>query len=195
MKLRIHAAVVAILMAGFLSPAEVRGQKHTIDGQHSAITIHVFKSGLFSAFAHNHEIRTSIARGDIEASGNSSVELWVDTSKLRVVDSGISAKDRTDIQKTMEGPEVLDVSRFPQVHFHSTSVKKTGASRWIVRGNLDLRGKSRPVEAEVAETNGRYRGSATLKQRDFGIAPVKIAGGTVRVKDEVKIEFEIATVP
>ncbi len=193
-KLKICAAVATVLMVGFLAPPEMRGQKHTIDGQHSVITIRVFKSGLFSAFAHDHSIRAAIARGEVDDSARPSVDLWVDAGKLRVVDSGISAKDRADIQRTMEGPEVLDVSRFPQIHFRSTSVQKT-ASHWIVRGNLELRGKSRPVEAEVAETNGRYRGSAMLKQRDFGIVPVKIAGGTVRVKDEVKIEFEIATVP
>jgi len=34
-----------------------------------------------------------------------------------------------------------------------------------------------------------------LKQRDFGIAPISIAGGTVKVKDEVLIEFEIAAPP
>jgi len=34
--------------------------------------------------------------------------------------------------------------------------------------------------------DGRYRGSTTLKQTDFGIALVNVAGGTVKVKDEVK---------
>jgi len=38
---------------------------------------------------------------------------------------------------------------------------------------------------------GRYRGTAALKQRDFGIDPITIAGGTVKVKDEVKVEFDI----
>jgi len=38
----------------------------------------------------------------------------------------------------------------------------------------------------------RYRGSATLKQTDFGITPVTVAGGTVKVKNEVKVEFDIA---
>jgi hypothetical protein len=190
MKLKIQTAVAAILTVGFLAPAKMRGQKHPIDGQHSMITIRVFKSGLFSAFAHNHDIRTSIARGEVEDSARPSVEFWVEAEKLRVVDSGISDRDRADIQKTMEGPEVLDVRRFPQIHFRSTSVQKT-ADHWIVRGDLELHGKSQTVEAEVAETNGRYRGSSTLKQRDFGITPVRIAGGTVRVKDAVKVEFEV----
>jgi len=30
-----------------------------------------------------------------------------------------------------------------------------------------------------------------LKQTDFGIKPVTIAGGTVKVKDELTIEFDI----
>jgi hypothetical protein len=43
----------------------------------------------------------------------------------------------------------------------------------------------------VRKEGGRYVGSAKLKQRDFGMTPVSVAGGTVKVKDEVKIEFEI----
>jgi hypothetical protein len=45
------------------------------------------------------------------------------------------------------------------------------------------------------EARGRYVGRFALKQRDFGITPVSIAGGTVRVKDELKIEFDILATP
>jgi len=30
-----------------------------------------------------------------------------------------------------------------------------------------------------------------LKQHDFGITPISIAGGTVKVRDELKVEFDI----
>jgi hypothetical protein len=43
----------------------------------------------------------------------------------------------------------------------------------------------------VVLENGHYRGSVPLKQTDFGITPVRIAGGAVKVKDEIKIEFDI----
>jgi hypothetical protein len=33
-----------------------------------------------------------------------------------------------------------------------------------------------------------------LKQSAFGIEPIRIAGGTVKVKDEVKVEFDIVGV-
>jgi len=39
--------------------------------------------------------------------------------------------------------------------------------------------------------NGHYTGRVVLKQRDFGITPVSIAGGTVKVKNELTIDFDI----
>jgi hypothetical protein len=50
--------------------------------------------------------------------------------------------------------------------------------------DLALRGRLNPVAVDVALKDGHYLGSATIKQRDFGITPVSIAGGTVKVKDE-----------
>jgi polyisoprenoid-binding protein YceI len=47
------------------------------------------------------------------------------------------------------------------------------------------------VLAEVTGEPGHYRGSATVRQTDFGIKPVSVAGGTIKVKDEVRVEFEI----
>ena len=92
----------------------------------------------------------------------------------------------------MLGPEVLNVSHFPEIHFRSTGVEPNGADHWIVHGNLDLHGQSQPISFEVALKDGLYQGAAALKQTGFGITPVKVAGGTVKVKDEVKIAFSIA---
>jgi polyisoprenoid-binding protein YceI len=61
-----------------------------------------------------------------------------------------------------------------------------------VHGNLTLHGRERPVSFEVVLKEDHYRGSLPLKQTDFGMKPVTVAGGTVKVKDDVKIEFEIA---
>lgn len=163
-----------------------------IDSSHSKITVHVLKSGVFSAFAHNHEIDAPIEGGEVDESGAPSVELRVDARKLRVVDSEASTDTRAKIQETMLGPQVLDGNRFPDIHFKSTQVEAQGADHWLVRGNLDLHGQTHPVAVGVSLKDGIYRGTAAVKQTDFGIKPVSIAGGSVNVKDEVKIEFEIA---
>ncbi|HTP35650.1 MAG TPA: hypothetical protein VMJ75_25905 [Candidatus Acidoferrales bacterium] len=47
------------------------------------------------------------------------------------------------------------------------------------------------MTVDVSEKDGHYVGSAVLKQADFGMKPVRVAGGTVRVKDEARIGFDI----
>jgi polyisoprenoid-binding protein YceI len=165
-----------------------------IDGPHSTITVHVYKTGLFSALAHNHEIEAPIESGEANESDNPSVELRVDAHKLHVLDPEVSPETRAQIQQTMQGPQVLDSDRFPEIRFQSTSIELKGADHWLVQGNLNLHGQEHPVTLDVTLSGGVYRGTATLKQTSFGIKPVTVAGGTVKVKDEVKIEFEIALV-
>ena len=94
----------------------------------------------------------------------------------------------------MRSAQVLDVDHYPRIHFQSAQVEARGTDHWIVHGNLDLHGQRHPVSVDVALKDGLYRGTATLKQTQFGITPVRLAGGTVKVKDEIKVDFSIALV-
>jgi hypothetical protein len=161
-----------------------------IDTDRSVLTIHVYKTGLFSAFAHNHEISAPIQSGSFSETPPE-VELSVEARKLRVLDTDVSDKDRGQIQATMLGPQVLDSEKFPEIHFQSKQVERAGEDKWVVRGDLTLHGQTRPVEVKVERQSSRYFGSVELKQKDFGIAPVSIAGGSVKVKNELRIEFQI----
>jgi polyisoprenoid-binding protein YceI len=175
-------------------PGAASSDARQVDGAHSTITVRVYKTGLFSAFAHNHEIQAPIQSGEVKASGSPSVELRVDARKLRVLDPEASESARAQIQETMLGTQALDANHFPEIRFRSTGVEPKGPDHWIVHGNLGLHGKDHPIAVEVTLKDERYRGSATLKQSDFGITPVTVAGGTVKVKDEVKVEFDIVLV-
>lgn len=192
MLLQMKSAIAKAIAASFglLILPVAFAQRRAIDTAHSVMTVHVFKSGLFSAFGHNHEISVPIAKGSVDIQQRR-VLLRVDATKLRVLDPEVAASTREEIQHTMEGPEVLDSERFLEISFASTSVGAAGEQRWIVDGNLALHGQTKPVRVEVSLNNGRYKGSATVKQSDFGIKPVSVGGGTVKVKDQVKIEFEI----
>ncbi len=192
---RLSREVLALVLAAGLSPSILLCQSRTIDAEHSGIKVRVFKTGFFSAFAHNHEIDAPITHGVVDTSEHSSVELSVDARRLRVVDQEVSEKDRSDIQKTMLGPEVLDSEHFPEIVFKSTAVEPNGADRWTVRGDLTLHGQTRPVTVEVSYRAGHYTGQATLKQTEFGMKPVSLLGGTVKVKDAVRIEFDIQLAP
>jgi hypothetical protein len=178
----------------YLGPNNLYARTQAIDVNKSSLKIRVFKSGAFSAFAHDHEIQAPIDEGKIDSSASPSVQLRVDSRKMRVLDPETSADKRAQIQQTMEGATVLDVEHFPDISFRSTAVTKTGAAHWEVRGGLALHGQNQPVVVVVSLEAGHYRGSASFKQSDFGITPISIAGGTVKVKDEVKIEFDIVPV-
>jgi polyisoprenoid-binding protein YceI len=165
-------------------------QQHAINTRNSVLTVRVFKAGVFSAFGHDHEIAAPIAAGTADTTAHH-VELRVDAAALRVRDPNISDKDRSEIQQTMLGAEVLDVEHHPEIVFRSTAVEPAGASSWTMRGSLTLHGQTRLVTVDVSEKAGHYLGKAQFKQTEFGIKPVKVAGGTVKVKDEVRIEFDI----
>jgi polyisoprenoid-binding protein YceI len=179
---------VRIFAIGLVACA-ASAQPRPVDAAKSTMTVRVSKSGVFSAFGHNHEISAPIAEGTVDANAHK-VELRVKAAALKVRDPGTSEKDLAEIQKTMLGPDALDAERHQEIVFRSTSAERAG-SAWRVQGTLTLHGESRPVTVEVREQRGHYAGSARLKQTEFGMKPVKVAGGTVSVKDEVRIEFDI----
>lgn len=189
------ANVLVVVLGCLVFSLGGRAQERSIDVSHSTMTVRVFKSGLFSLFAHNHEIQAPLTEGRVNLSAPLSVTLKFDARKLRVLDPDLSEKDRAEVQRTMDGPDVLDSSRFPEILFQSTKVEQQKNDRWIVHGNLTLHGETHPITLPVNRDEGRYRGSTKLSQRAFGITPVSIAGGTIKVKDAVEIAFDIALEP
>jgi polyisoprenoid-binding protein YceI len=190
------ALVIFTLLLFAAGKASGDSYARPIDRAHSTIKVYVYKSGILSTLAHDHEIEAPIEQGEVTGSAASPVvDVRVGSRALRVLDAEVSADTRAKIQATMLGAEVLDVSRFPEIHFQSTSVEPSGANHWMVHGNLELHGQNHPVSFEVTLQDGFYAGTALLKQSEFGITPVKLAGGTIRVKDEIKVMFSIALGP
>jgi hypothetical protein len=189
---KLALGILAIVVC--VGPNNLYAQPQAIDVNKSSLKIRVFKSGAFAAFAHDHEIQAPIGEGKIDSSASPSVQLRVDSRKMRVLDPEISVDKRAEIEHTMEGTAVLDVEHFPEISYRSTAITESGDAHWEVRGNLNLHGKNQLVVVQVSLEAGHYRGSASFKQSDFGINPIRIAGGTVKVKDEVTIEFDIVPV-
>jgi len=185
----VHLSIFRVTALVLLSGTTL-AQTQPIDTAHSVITVRVLKSGLFSAFGDNHEIRAPISSGFLDQAGNR-VELVVDSRKLVVLDPNLAVEKRQQVQERMLGPEVLDSNQFREIRFEANNVKQEAADRFSVAGTLSLHGKRRPISLHVIRSNGHYRGEAVLNQRDFGITPVSVAGGTVKVKNELKIEFDV----
>ena len=181
-------------VAAVLLPAALWASASEIDPQKSVMTVRVLKAGVFSAFGHEHEISAPIKDGKFSETERS-VELSVDARQMRVMDKEVSDKDRAEIQETMQGPKVLDTAQFPEIHFRSSAVEPAGDGRLSVTGDLTLHGQTHPVKLEVRAQNGHYQGTAELKQKDFGIEPIVVGGGAVKVKNELRVEFDIVGKP
>jgi polyisoprenoid-binding protein YceI len=180
----------ALAILSLAGAVQVSAQPLPIDTAKSVMTVHVYKAGVFSAFGHDHEISAPITRGIVDVEGRK-VELHASAGALRVRDPKVSDKDRGEIQTNMLGTDVLDAENYKEIKFQSTSAEPAGTGTWKVTGALTLHGQTRPVSMEIHARDGHYVGACRFKITDFGIKPVKVAGGTVRVKDDVQIEFDI----
>ena len=171
-------------------------QSTLIDPALSKITIHVDKTGVFSFAGDKHEIAAPLSSGTVDEKAGT-VEFTIDARKLQVLDPQLDEKKRAEVQKTMHSPAVLDSTKYSEIKFRSTAVASAAPNAWTVTGDLTLHGQTHPVAVQVKKeargSKAAYSGSAKLKQTDFGITPVAVGGGTVKVKDELKLDFDIVT--
>jgi polyisoprenoid-binding protein YceI len=194
------SASLLLITAGTLAEEK---PNYSVDAAHSRVEINVYKEGVFKAFGHDHVVAAKEVSGqvqfDAEKIEQSTVSLKIPTKSITAIDPGESEKDRHDVQATMEGEKVLDVAKFPEITFVSSgvsAVKRTpGGWELTLSGKLSLHGVGKPVSfplrvhADAKELRGE--GEVAILQTDYGITPVKVGGGSVKVKDRLKITFNI----
>ena len=202
MRGKILQAGVLVWIALFSMPAHAQSS-YAFDASHSSMEINVYKEGFFKAFGHEHLIAPKDFSGAVQFDANdfekSSVTLRVPTKTLTVVDPGESERDREQVQATMLGESVLDSSRYPEIVFRSTRVAHAvrQGDGWSISldGSLQLHGTQKPVTfpltVRVSGDELIGQGELFLLQTDYGITPVKVGGGTVKVKDRIRVHFEI----
>jgi len=176
--------------------------RYLADGKGSRFTVRAFATGLLSAFAHS----PTIAIPDFEAEvgvnptalEESSLRVVIRAASLAVTDD-ISEKDRQEINRRTH-EEVLEVDSYPEIVYECSKVSasKTGEGQYAVTlgGELTLHGvtSEQPVTARVWLTGDvlRAAGECSLRQSDYEIRFVSAAGGAIKVKDELKVSFDIS---
>ena len=99
----------------------------------------------------------------------------------------LTDRDRRDIQAA--AGKILGTRA--TASFASTRVIPSPAGG-AIEGTLALHGTSRPVRLQViSPAPGRYRGTAHVRQSDFGITPYSGFFGALKLRDEVTVEFEV----
>jgi polyisoprenoid-binding protein YceI len=196
------ARSLVLLLAFAAAAGSLEAQKTTyaVDPAASHVRIRLGRAGLMKFLGHDHEIEAPVAEGRVDVvdgdPARSSVVLRFESARLAIVPGTEPVDDVAQVEERMRGPDVLDVARYPEIAFASTSVKSQAkdGSRVVVAGPLTLRGRSFPVEIPlevVREASGlTARGQLSLNLRDLGIEPPSV-GGVVKVANGFRLELEI----
>jgi polyisoprenoid-binding protein YceI len=172
-----------------------------IDARASLFTVQAFAAGIVAVVAHSPKfaIREMVGEMDFvpETMEKASLQLTINVGSLEIMDE-VSAMDRREIERVMFD-EVLQKSVYPRIEYKSSriSASKTGENvfRVNVNGDLTLHGITRGVglEAQVVagEDTLRAQGSFTLMQSDYGLRIASVAGGTLKLKDELRCAYFI----
>jgi polyisoprenoid-binding protein YceI len=176
-------------------------EHYAIDMEMSKFTVRAFASGMLSAFGHSPTLAVREFAGEARFSGWTFEEAFlrinIKAASLTVVDK-ISDKDRREIENTMNRG-VLETHKYPDILFESSNVSasKAGDGQYWVNlvGKLSLHGVTRDqaVSAQVALVGDTLRayGEFSLLQTTYRIDVVSLAGGTLKLKDELKCSFDI----
>jgi polyisoprenoid-binding protein YceI len=174
---------------------------YLIDKSSSKFTVRAFATGMLSSLGHSPTFAIRDFDGNLEFSlealNQTSLRIHVKADSLEIMDD-IKSTDRQEMESTMN-QRVLETAKYPEIEFASTSVAATqlGEGRYQanLNGTLALHGASRPVTIPTQVTLMgdmlRAGGEFPLLQSSFGIAPVSVAGGTLKLKDEIKFAFDI----
>ncbi|MGA9471333.1 MAG: YceI family protein [Terriglobales bacterium] len=169
------------------------------DPNASQLTAHAFASGLAAVMAHNPKFAVRDFSGEAKFASDgltqATIQVNMRASSLLLLDE-VSEYDEREIRR-MTMDEVLKVKSFPRILFESSQVTAVKVNenlyRATIAGNLTLRGVSRrhsfDAQVVVGEDSLRGYGDFYVKQTDFGIPIASIAGGTLKMKDEVKVAF------
>jgi polyisoprenoid-binding protein YceI len=179
--------------------------RYRLDPARSRFTAHAVAAGVLSFLGHSPTFAVREFGGVVEFPddlvANLRLELAVRAGGLAAADD-VKPADRSEIEGRMRA-EVLEAAAFPEIAFRAAAAttEKLGPGRYrmVLDGTLALHGVGRPyrTEAELAMVPDglRLRGEAGVRMSEFGIRPVTALGGTIRLKDEVHLAFDLAAAP
>jgi len=171
--MKLKTLSTSILVAGLAlgSPA-LMAADYVIDtkGAHASIKFRVQHLGYSWLYGRFNEFSGKFSY-DENAKEKSSVEVSIKTNS---VDSNHAERD-----KHLRGDDFLDVAKFPEAKFISSSYRPGKDGTGILKGKLTLHGVTKPVEIEMHSIGegkdpwGGYRagfeGKTRFAMSDFGI--------------------------
>lgn len=175
--------------------------KYTVDPKQSRFSVQAFATGMLSGFAHNPTFSIRDFKGHLQFTSESfedaGLSVSVRAESLELTDS-VTEQDRKEILKTLQ-EQVLQTAKYPEIAYRGTGFVGTRiADNWFrvqITGMMNLRSVAKPqaIDAQLRILDGgaRLSGDFLLPQAAFGIKPVTAAVGMIKLKDELKLTFDL----
>ncbi|WP_419709942.1 YceI family protein [Pseudomonas sp. NFX224] len=116
-----------------------------------------------------------------------------DAHAMLTIDLASIDVDSEDARTELPKPAWFDTAAYPQAKFESTQFKDLANNRYMITGNLTLRGLTREVEVPVLlKAEGGiaiFVGELTLKRNDFKIGEGEWADSFV--SNDINIQFRM----
>jgi polyisoprenoid-binding protein YceI len=179
--------------------------RYHFDPALSRFSVQAFATGMLSFMGHNPTFAVREWSGTVAFGGGRvermQVAMVVRAESLQLVDD-VREADRDEIEGRMHS-EVLETARYPEITFQSeeTLSEAIAQGRYRVRlaGWLQLHGVPRPLRLDVdlgVFSDGiRLAGECPLRMSDHDIRPVTALAGAIRLKDELRVAWDVAAVP
>ena len=171
-----------------------------VDPASSIVVIEVRRAGSLAHLGHDHVVASHDVQGYVlPETGRADLyvalaRLVVDEPALRAeagFDTRPSASDIAGTRRNML-EHVLDAGEYP---FVLVGVRRIDNDRAAVEVSIGLHGVTRvtrvPVQFDGGPDDRVVAGRLTLKQTEFGIAPLSVLGGAIQVQDAVDLRFRI----
>jgi polyisoprenoid-binding protein YceI len=174
--------------------------RYSIDTRASQFTVQAFASGLISALAHSPKIAIRDWTGDIRTPNDLiglSMTVRIKAASLDLLDE-VRDSDRRELHRVMND-EVLETATYPEILFqslqsHSDKLRED-LYRLTVQGKLTLHGitndHSFVTQVAFGVDTARAHGEFKIRQTDYDIRIASIAGGTLKLQDELKCSLYV----
>jgi hypothetical protein len=164
---------------------------HRLGPENATLTVRTERTGAIARVGHDLVMDVTSWEGELRLGDPPSATLSADASSLRVREGTggmqtLGDDDKRGIEQTIDD----EVLKGAPITFRSTSIAQDG-DHVRLEGELELAGQTHTLSFELdAGEDGRLKGSATVKQSNWGMKPYSALFGTLKVADDVVVEID-----
>ncbi len=163
--------IALVLVAALFSMTSFAQEKWTVDNYHSFLNFNIKHLGI-SFVDGRMDNYTGEFVGTPEDLTNGQFSFTIDVNGIN---TGVEMRD-----DHLKSADFFDTQKFPQMTFQSTSITKVSDSDYLLKGNLTIKGITKPVEFNLVyggllEDDGSgntklgFQGSTSINRFDFDI--------------------------